>query len=492
MLGRSIKFSAIEGYSGESMWRSKFMQNSAAEFIGQVLCDRYQIDKQLGQKTGRRTFLAIDLQTKLPVVIKLLVFNNEFIWDDLKLFEREAETLKHLDLPAIPRYLDYFEFDLPNLKGFALVQTYIDARSLEEVVSSGRRFTENELQEFAVSMLDILDYLHSLQPPVIHRDIKPSNILLTNRSGNSIGDVYLVDFGSVQNVAAKDGGTMTIVGTYGYMPMEQFGGKTVPASDLYSLGATLIYTIAGVHPADLPEDDGKIQLPVNNLSKSWRRWIETLTETSLKKRFPDVTAAKLALARLDDRDLVLREKPYGSKIILTKKADRIEIVIPDRRYPIGWGIAIVLSLFVLPIPLTLITIFGIQMLNSYILSALIPRLLSFAPIIYNFIYYFFGKLHLTIDEEQISFYRQIGEFQFGKQTLTSPRSHIDLLTYNLNPQIKGKNNKLLPAKEIVIFAGVREYRINSSSEAECEWLLAELSEYLDLPVRRYAIPVIRL
>ncbi len=462
------------------MWRSKFMQNSAAEFIGQVLGDRYQIEKQLGQKTGRRTFLAIDLQTKLPVVIKLLIFNTEFIWDDLKLFEREAETLKHLDFPAIPRYLDYFEFDSPNLKGFALVQTYIDARSLEEVVSSGRRFTESELQEFAVSMLNILDYLHSLQPPVIHRDIKPSNILLTDRSGNSIGKVYLVDFGSVQNVAAKDGGTMTIVGTYGYMPMEQFGGKTVPASDLYSLGATLIYTIAGTHPADLPEDDGKVQLPVNNLSKSWRRWLETLTETSLKKRFPDVTTAKLALARLDDRDLVVREKPYGSKIILNKQADAIEIVVADRRYPIGWGIAIVLSLFVLPIPLTLITIFGIQVLNSYMLAALIPRLLSFAPIIYNFIYYFFGELHLTIDEEQISFYRQIGNFRFGQQTPTSPRSNIDNLTYNLNPQPRGKSKKPISTKEIVISAGVRDYRIYSNSEAECEWLLAELSEWLHL------------
>jgi serine/threonine protein kinase len=468
------------------MWRSEFMQNSAAEFIGQVLCDRYQIEKQLGQKTGRRTFLAIDLQTKLPVVIKLLIFNTEFIWDDLKLFEREAETLKHLDLPAIPRYLDYFEFDLPKLKGFALVQTYIDARSLEEVVSSGRRFTESELQEFAAAMLDILDYLHSLQPPVIHRDIKPSNILLTNRSGNSIGDVYLVDFGSVQNVAAKDGGTMTIVGTYGYMPMEQFGGKTVPASDLYSLGATLIYTIAGTHPADLPEDDGKIQLPVNNLSKSWRRWIETLTETSLKKRFPDVTAAKLALARLDDRDLVVREKPYGSEITIAKKADEIAIVVPDRRYPMGWGIALVLSIFVVPIFGSILSLMLIGILGSHILIAfsLCYQFLPFTPFLYNFAYYFFGKLHLRIDKNQISAHRQIGNLRLGKQTLTSLRSNIDRLSYyNFKPQPEGKNKKLVP-KEIVIFAGTREYRIYSHSEAECEWLLAELSEYLDLPVRR--------
>jgi serine/threonine protein kinase len=460
------------------------MQNSATEFIGQVLSDRYQIDKQLGQKTGRRTFLAIDLQTELPVVVKLLIFNNEFIWDDLKLFEREAETLKHLDLPAIPRYLDYFEFDLPTLKGFALVQTYIDAPSLEEVVSSGRRFTEKELQEFATSVLDILDYLHSLQPPVIHRDLKPSNILLSNRSGNSIGNVYLVDFGSVQNVAAKDGGTMTVVGTYGYMPMEQFGGKTVPASDLYSLGATLIYTMAGTHPADLPQEDGKIQLPVNNLSKSWRRWVETMTETSLKKRFPDVRMAKLALARLGDRDTIVRAKPYGSQIVLTKYKNAIDLVIPDRRFPIGWGVAILLSVFMMPIPVGILTLFLTPIMGYNIAVILFLQLFHFTPVIYNLVYYFYGKLHVRIDSNWISSYKKIGDFQFGQQIPPSPRSNIDQLIYNRHPQARIKNKMPLTTKEIAIFAGVREYRIHSSSEAECEWLIAELSEWLDLPVSK--------
>jgi serine/threonine protein kinase len=459
------------------------MQNPA-EFIGQVLCDRYQIEKQLGQKTGRRTFLAIDLQTELPVVIKLLIFNNEFIWDDLKLFEREAETLKHLDLPAIPRYLDYFEFDLPKLKGFALVQTYIDAPSLKEVVSSGRRFTESDLQEFATSMLDILDYLHSLQPPVIHRDLKPSNILLSNRSGNSVGEVYLVDFGSVQNVAAKDGGTMTVVGTYGYMPMEQFGGKTVPASDLYSLGATLIYTISGVHPADLPQDDGKIQLPVNNLSKSWRRWLETITEVSLKKRFADVSTAKLALARLDDRDLIVREKPYGSKIVLTKKAAAIEIFIPDRRFPLGWGVAIALSIFFMPIFSVMVSIVIVKILGSSLAFLLAYQLVPSIPFIYNFLYYYLGKLHLKIDGDKISFQKTLFNLKLGKEIPASPRSKIDRLTYNIYDRASSKKKAPSLTRAIIVRAGVREYRIHSKSEAECEWLLAELSEYLDLPVNR--------
>ncbi|MFN5515028.1 MAG: serine/threonine protein kinase, partial [Cyanobacteriota bacterium] len=162
-----------------------------------ILADRYQIEELLSQKAGRRTFLAKDLQSQLPVIIKLLRFGDGFEWDDLKLFEREAATLKHLDHPEIPKYLDYFEVNEVNTHGFALVQSYIAAPSLATLVASGRKFSEAEIIELSDRLLDLLTYLHQQAPPVIHRDIKPSNILLGNRSGNSIGDVYLVDFSSV-------------------------------------------------------------------------------------------------------------------------------------------------------------------------------------------------------------------------------------------------------------------------------------------------------
>ncbi|HEY9664171.1 MAG TPA: serine/threonine-protein kinase, partial [Allocoleopsis sp.] len=214
---------------------------------------RYQIRRQLSRKAGRRSLLAYDLQTQTQVVVKLLTLGNEFEWNDLKLFEREAETLKSLAHPAIPRYLDYFELDLSNSKGFALVQSYIEGQSLEDFVKVGRTFNEAEIKQIARALLDILVYLHGFSPPVIHRDIKPSNVLMGDRSAHSVGQVYLVDFGSVQTLAAQEGGTVTVVGTYGYMPPEQFGGRTVPASDLYSLGATLIYLTTSTHPADLPQ-----------------------------------------------------------------------------------------------------------------------------------------------------------------------------------------------------------------------------------------------
>ncbi|WP_445242518.1 serine/threonine protein kinase [Microcoleus vaginatus] len=224
-----------------------------------ILAERYEVHRQLGKQTGRQTLLARDLQTQELVVIKQLFLGSDCEWQDLKLFEREAETLKALSHPSIPRYLDYLEIDEPDSKGFALVQTYVEGKTLEEHLRSGRTFSESEVKELAKSLLEILIYLHEQDPPVIHRDIKPSNILLHSRSAHSVGQVYLVDFGSVQNQAAKFGGTITVVGTYGYMAPEQFGGRSVPASDLYGLGATLIYLVTGLHPTELSQQDLRIQ-----------------------------------------------------------------------------------------------------------------------------------------------------------------------------------------------------------------------------------------
>ncbi|MEO1765479.1 MAG: protein kinase, partial [Cyanobacteria bacterium J06629_18] len=153
-----------------------------------------------------------------------------------------------------------------------------------------------EVKQIAIKILDILVYLHSISPPVIHRDIKPSNVLLSDRSGNHVGDVHLIDFGSVQTAAVKEFGTRTVVGTYGYMPMEQFGDRTVPASDIYSLGATLIYLVTGTHPADLPVRDGRIRFEdLTNLSPEFTRWLKATTEPILETRIKSAREALIAL-----------------------------------------------------------------------------------------------------------------------------------------------------------------------------------------------------
>jgi serine/threonine protein kinase len=306
------------------------------KLIGQRFSDRYQIESLLGRQTGRRTYLAKDLQTELPVVIKLLLFSPDFTWEDLKLFEREAETLKSLDHSAIPRYLDFFEVETELGRGFALVQSYIEARSLRAWVQCGCTFSEAELKEIALQLLKVLEYLHTRQPPVIHRDIKPSNILLKNRSGNSPGQVYLVDFGSVQTVAR--GGTVTVVGTYGYMPPEQFGGRSLPASDLFSVGATLIYLATGQDPADLPQKDLQIEFePLATLSYPFTRWLQWLTQPNPAQRPASAQKALQPLAQglYDSLPMQRSRTPLSvgvrqlrSNLQLKKTPTSFELIIP--------------------------------------------------------------------------------------------------------------------------------------------------------------------
>jgi serine/threonine protein kinase len=283
--------------------------------ICKLLHNRYRIIRKITQNGARRTLLAQDQHNEKLVIIKVLLFSEEFRWEDLKLFEREAETLKHLEHPAIPQYLNYFELDTPELKGFALVQAYIEAKSLQEYVEAGRNFSQQEIIQLAKLLLNILHYLHLRYPAVIHRDIKPSNILLTNTSGNCIGDVYLVDFGAVQT-KAKVKGTRTIVGTYGYMPPEQFGGRAFPASDLYSLGMTLIYLATKKHPSELLDDDLTIKFdklpPV--LSTEVRTWLSKITQPSIDRRFDSAHSALHALNNLPE--LLSQEYSLLDKILI--------------------------------------------------------------------------------------------------------------------------------------------------------------------------------
>lgn len=262
----------------------------------QVLQERYQLQKMLGQNAGRQTWLAEDLETKnrQKVIIKLLPFSPQIQWEELKLFEREAQVLKHLNHPRIPRYRDYFsvnEIETTGLTWFGLVQDYIPGLSLRQMLDTGKRFTEDEVKQIATQILKILIYLHELSPAVLHRDIKPSNLIIGQN-----GQVYLVDFGAVQDRAKAEGVTFTVVGTSGYAPPEQLWGKAVPVSDLYALGATLIHLLTGTAPADLPQHQMRLEFRDKvNIDRGLANWIEQLTEPAPEKRF---ASAKEALGEL--------------------------------------------------------------------------------------------------------------------------------------------------------------------------------------------------
>ena len=453
--------------------------------------EKYKLLKLLGNRVGKQTWLARDLETQQLVVIKILSLGVDFDWQCLKLFEREVEVLKTLSHPNIPQYLDYLEIDKHDDHQFALVQNYIEGKTLEEYLAEGKTFSQDEVKKLAKAILEILIYLHSLQPPVIHRDIKPSNIILADSGKNKPCQVYLVDFNSVASLAATEGTSITVVGTYGYMPPEQFGGKATPKSDLYSLGATLVYLITSKYPTELQQSDLRLEFrDITNLEPAFANWLEWMTEPSIEKRMDSASLAKISLENLatfplPDKQSAKISKPDISEITLVNDRDYLEIIFPARglsRDSLSQLLTILCigsSCYLYNLPnyaASMQTDDWIAERNAYYLVfavCIIPISISLAQ---DFLQAG-KKFRLRIDSENISYTSEL----LGKKvnpSLSIRRADIpELKLYN---QLNSTNSKDCSSK-LYIKAGWEKIEIDKLtklSEAELHWLAYELKQWL--------------
>lgn len=256
----------------------------------------YQIKQVLGKNTtGERvTYLASHLGNKKTVVIKQYQFakiGHESIY---RAHQGEIRILRSLNLATIPRYLDSFE--TPN--GFCLVQEYKQAKSLGQVED----LSPEEIKQVALNILEILIYLQQQNPPVIHGDIKPDNILIERDLGLK---VYLIDFGFARMGSADLGMSSNIRGTVGFMPPEEmFNHQLTTASDLYSVGATLVCLLTGTSSQNINQliASHSYQLHYQNLllhlHPRFRAWLGKMTASKPSDRFANAESAYQALEPL--------------------------------------------------------------------------------------------------------------------------------------------------------------------------------------------------
>ncbi|MBE9012102.1 protein kinase [Pseudanabaenaceae cyanobacterium LEGE 13415] len=278
---------------------------------GEILQQRYQILGCLGKGGTGITYRAKDQKTQKQVAIKTLILRQAESWKAIELFEREAEILQRLNHPNIPKYLNYFVIDRKHDRSFYLVQELANGQSLFDWVQKGGRCTEVEINAIALQVLNILDYLHQLNPPVFHRDLKPQNLIR-----RADGQIFLVDFGSVgstyHNTLMRGS---TVVGTYGYMAPEQFRGQVVAGTDLYGLGATLLFLLTRRSPTELPVHKLKIDFRSQlQLSNHFADWLEKLLEPATKDRF---SSAQTAIAELQNPATQYSQKKLATAIAAT-------------------------------------------------------------------------------------------------------------------------------------------------------------------------------
>ncbi|MGV0107417.1 non-specific serine/threonine protein kinase [Nostoc sp. DSM 114160] len=229
--------------------------------VGQVVDNRYQIIRHLGQGGFGRTYLAEDInkshQTCVLKEFAPQVQENQDLQKAKELFEREANVLKKLQHPQIPRFHASLQVKIGTKDFFFLVQDYVDGENyyqlLEQRESQGKTFSEEEVITLLQQILPVLSYIHSQD--VIHRDISPDN-LIWRRSDNL---PVLIDFGGVKQLPASQGfwrtklaENNTLLGKKGYAPEEQLRqGKAFFSSDLYSLAVTSLVLLTGQEPQKL-------------------------------------------------------------------------------------------------------------------------------------------------------------------------------------------------------------------------------------------------
>jgi tRNA A-37 threonylcarbamoyl transferase component Bud32 len=206
---------------------------------------RYRLLQQLGRGAmgivwqGRDELLDRDVAVKQIALPPMASEAEERLSYQRTL--REARTAARLNHPSVITVFDVVEEDgMPWI-----VMELIKARPLDQVIAEDGPLTPAQAAQLGLSLLDALSSAHTAG--VLHRDVKPSNVLISPE-----GKAILTDFG-IATVQGEPGMTQAgmIAGTPGFAPPERVrGADATPASDLWSLGATLYAAVEGRGPFD--------------------------------------------------------------------------------------------------------------------------------------------------------------------------------------------------------------------------------------------------
>jgi serine/threonine-protein kinase len=205
--------------------------------IGQVIDDRYRITGLIGSGGMSIVYLADDLRLKG----KQWAVKESLCLDALHSdIQAEADMLITLAHPRLPRIVDFY---LPDREGYSyLIMDYIEGVSLSQLMKDNPGPLPGDfIIQAAKQLLEVLQYLHGHQPPIIYRDLKPSNIMLTLQK-----ELMLIDFGIARSYKHGISEDTVKLGTVGFAAPEQYGGgQSQPVSDLYGLGALILYMATG-------------------------------------------------------------------------------------------------------------------------------------------------------------------------------------------------------------------------------------------------------
>lgn len=263
-----------------------------------TLANRYKIIKNLGAGGFSQVYLAKDLQRddhRRCVIKKLQPKSDDpfTVRTSRRLFKTEVNVLQKLgNHDRIPQLFLSFEED----RQFYLVEQYITGQSLSRELNWWH-WTEAKTVAFLQDILETLAFVHRKQ--VIHRDIKPENLIRRDHDQR----IVLIDFGSVKKRQQSE--HTAIVGTKGYMPLEQLLGKPRLNSDVYAVGMIALRGLTGINPAKtaFPTDPDTGELlwqHKTDVSPELAQVLNTMVRQDHRHRYPSAQEALKAVSQLSE------------------------------------------------------------------------------------------------------------------------------------------------------------------------------------------------
>ncbi len=270
---------------------------------GYTIGERYRLLTQIGEGGMSRVYLALDTVLNKQWAAKEIKHVEDPAQRELivKSLVTEANMIKRFDHPAIPRIVDIIDEE----GTLYVIMDYVEGRTLAEILELEGPQSEEKVVDWALQLLDALEYLHQRKPPVIYRDMKPANVMLKPN-----GLVELIDFGIAREYR-EDGSSTTAaigdtvqLGTRGFAPPEQYGGsgQTDARTDVYALGATMYNLVTGKNPSDPPYTMAPIRQVRPELSAGLERIIAKATQANPDDRYQGCAEMAYDLAHYREED----------------------------------------------------------------------------------------------------------------------------------------------------------------------------------------------
>ena len=258
---------------------------------------KYRIVATLGSGGFGTVYLAEDTWIDKKVALKVPHKQNLDFGELL----REPRLLASLNHPNIVTVLTAEKQD----NTFFIVMEYVPGDTLEQIIEREGALDLGRALDYTCQICNAMDHAH--RQGVIHRDLRPGNVLVTEN-----GMVKVADFGTSRFLEIAAHGT-TVIGSPPYMAPEQFQGKAVFSSDIYSLGVTMYQMLTGGLPYNTPSPGDLDRLMKGELTlppRTRNHKIPTgISDIVMKAMAPEITARYQRAADVLDAVLAARGRP---------------------------------------------------------------------------------------------------------------------------------------------------------------------------------------